>query len=511
MRSRPGMPRSRAIGTRASDFNGALIKVAEKAEVGYLEPSGGEMATLTTEHALDRPARPYLAGINKVSGTVAATFVVLCLIGIMRNYSPVPIGGDWYGYLEFNLDVLDGKLDAWWAIHGSHVPIIPRLLYWLDFHCFGARRIFMIFAAMLAQAASCAMLIVYAREQIDRHALFSVSALLITLAFAWTQFPNFLKGFVGDQYFLILLFSIIAFYCLHRAKERLLWFTGALLAGIAAAGTTAGGLFVLPVMAVMSIAIGLGLRRTALIVMVSAASFALYFSIRKFYPTDTDYPIAGLNAARNPIQIALFVLTYLGSPLHFVVSYWFAGVQHLVSFLTGAKPLVVTESLEDYAASRTVGLVAATVAGGILVALAAWHACDWLIRDRKNTGRAALLALLGFLILNAGAAAIGRGISGFAYAAQERYTTPALLAWESMMLLCLARLDAAELARTLRVLVVVIPVALLPTELRVLIKADPMTGARLESLRALQTGKSDNALIAPLLPRLQAKGIDLLK
>ena len=466
---------------------------------------------MTIDSAIRKSTACHLSGLNLTAGTAAVGFVIFCLIGIIRNYSPVPIGGDWYGYIEFNLDVLDGKLDAWWAIHGSHVPIIPRLLYWLDFHYFGARRIFMIVAAVLAQAACTAMLIVYAREQIARQVVFAVSSLLIALAFAWTQFPNFLKGFVGDQYFLVLLFSNIAFYCLHRAKERLLWFAGALLAGIAAAGTTASGLFVLPVMAVMSIAIGLGLRRTALIVMVSAATFALYFSIKKFYPTDTDYPIAGLHAARNPIQIALFVLAYLGSPFHFVVSYWFAGVQHLVSFLTGAKPLVVTESLEDYAASRTVGLVAATVAGGILVALAAWHACDWLIRDRKNTGRAALLALLGFLLLTAGAAAIGRGISGFAYAAQERYTTPALLAWESMMLLCLARLDAAELARTLRVLVVVIPVALLPTELRVLIKADPMAGVRLESLRALQTGKSDNPLIAPCCPRSEARGIDLLK
>ena len=143
--------------------------------------------------------------------------------------------------------------------------------------------------------------------------------------------------------------------------------------------------------------------------------------------------------------------------------------------------------------------------------MAAWTAFDWFIRDRSNTWRAALLALLGFLFLTAGAAAVGRGASGFTYAVQERYTTAALLAWQAIMLLCLAPLDAAEIVRTLRVLVVIVPVALLPAELRVLIKSDPMADVRLESLRALQTGKSDDPVIASVLSRLKARGIDLLK
>ena len=302
------------------------------------------MAILTSDHVLKKSGPQPLSVMNIAAAMAATAFLGLCVIGTIRNYSPVPVSDDWNGYLAFNLDVLDGKLDAWWGVYGSHVPIIPRLIYWLDFHYFGARRIFMIVAAMLAQAASTAMLIVYAREQIARQALFAVSSLLIILAFAWTQFPNFWKGFVGDQYFLVLLFSIIAFYCLHRATERLLWFTYALCAGVAAAGTTAGGLLVLPVMAVMSIAIRLNARRTWVIVLISALSFALYFCIRKFFPADADYPIAGLRASRNPMQITLFALTYLGSPFYYVVSYWLAGIQHAISFLSGAKSLLVAEN-----------------------------------------------------------------------------------------------------------------------------------------------------------------------
>jgi hypothetical protein len=469
------------------------------------------MAIPTNHHALKKSGLQPLSAMNIAAAMAATAFLSLCVIGTVRNYSPVPISDDWNGYLAFNLDVLDGKLDAWWGVYGSHVPIIPRFIYWLDFHYFGARRIFMIVAALFAQAAATAMLIVYAREQIARQALFAVSSLLIMFSFAWTQFPNFWKGFVGDQYFLVLLFSLIAFYCLHRAKQRLRWFMGALCAGVAAAGTTAGGLLVLPVMAVMSIAIRLNARRTWVIVLVSAVSFALYFCIRKFLPADADYPIAGLRASRNPMQITLFALTYLGSPFYYVVSYWLAGVQHAISFLSGAKSLVVVETLDDYAASRTAGFVVATAAGGVLIAVAAWAAVDWFTRDRENTSRSALVALLGFLFLTAGAAAVGRGASGFTYAVQERYTTAALLAWQAIMLLCLARLDAAEMVRTLRILVVIVPVALLPAELRVLIKSDPMADVRLESLHMLQTGKSDDPVIASVLSRLKARGIDLLK
>jgi hypothetical protein len=472
---------------------------------------GGEMANLTTAYGIDRSPRARLSVTNILAGTAAAVIVTLCLVGTVRNYSPVPISDDWNGYLQFNLDVLDGKFDAWWGLYGSHIPIVPRLLFWLDFHYFGARRIFMIVAAILAHAVSTAMLIVYAREQIARHVFFSVSALLIILSFAWTQMPNFWKGWNGDQYFLLPLFSLLAFYCLHRAKNEPVWFSGALLAGIAAAGTLASGLLVLPLMAVMSVAIRLNIPRTALIVLISAATFALYFYIREFLPTDTDYPIASLNAARDPTQIALFALTYLGSPFRYVVSYWLAGIQHAISFLSGAKSLVVAETLDDYAASQTAGIVAATVAGGVLVALAAWGTYDWFTRDRNNTWRAALLALLGFLFLTAGAAAIGRGASGFAYAVQERYTTVALLAWQAIMLLLLARLKSDKLLRTVKVLVFLIPIALLPDELRVIIKADSLAAVRLDSLHALQTGKSDDPLIEPLLPRLQARGIDLLK
>src|SRR5262249_19001211 len=100
---------------------------------------------------------------------------------------------------------------------------------------------------------------------------------------------------------------------------------------------------------------------------------------------------------------------------------------------------------------------------------------------------------------------------GIGYGVQERYTTPALLAWQSIMVLCLARLGISELVRTLRVLVVIIPVALLPAELRIFVKADPMAEVRLESLRALQTGKSGVPMIASVVSRLKARGIDLLK
>jgi hypothetical protein len=56
----------------------------------------------------------------------------------------VPLLDDFAGYIEFNLDILDGRISAWWTMWDANLPIFARALYWLDFRLFGARFIFLI-------------------------------------------------------------------------------------------------------------------------------------------------------------------------------------------------------------------------------------------------------------------------------------------------------------------------------------------------------------------------------
>ena len=314
------------------------------------------------------------------------------------------------------------------------------------------------------------------------------------------QAPSFYHGWVGAAEFLAILFPLLGFYCLHRAKENSLWFVAALFAGFASAGTVANGLLVLPIMTAMSALIGLGVRRTLFLAALSTVSFVLYF----WGFTYPDHP------RPDPATAILFVLTYLGSPFYYVVYYWLGGLQHLVELVSGHGSLLVTNNYLDYPISRMSGIIVAAIAGGILTAAVAAVGLRWLRSERTDTCQAALLAFIGFIFATAVLASIGRGFYGFDYAVQERYTTGPLLAWQALAILLLSRLDKRKTLNVLAMLVVLIPIALLPDQMKAILKPDAQDQVgRDASLKALRTGWSNDEAVDRQVKRLKEMGIVL--
>lgn len=164
----------------------------------------------------------------------------------------------------------------------------------------------------------------------------------------------------------------------------------------------------------------------------------------------------------------------------------------------------------DYPASRVAGIGAAVVAGGILTAAMATIGWRWFRSERTDTSKAALLAFVGFVFAGAALAAAGRGMYGFDYAVQERYAVGPLLAWQALAVFVFSRLDRERALRVLTVLVVAIPIALLPDQLKAVLKPDVQDQmAREVSLKALQTGQSDDPEVDQDVKRLKQKGIVL--
>jgi hypothetical protein len=458
------------------------------------------MNATTYEMVLKDSMPRYAMKLTLIATAAAIVFVILCVAGIVTRYSPVPLGDDWTGYVGFNLDIIQGKTSAWLANDGEHRIVLPRLLLWLDFHFFGARFVFLIVTNVIMSIGIFVTLILYAREKIKDGALFVLSALSSVLAFSWMQAPSFYHGWTGVIVFLPILCSLLGFCWLYRATKNSLWFFPAALIGFVSIGTMGDGLCVLPIMTMMSALIGLGARRTVILAVLSLASFVLYFW-GFTYPEETP---------PDPVTFTLFILTFLGSPLYYVVYYWLAGLLHLAAFVSGHGSLSVTNNYLDYPASRMAGIIVAVVVGGVLVMVTTVITLRWLRSERTDTWQAALLAFIGFVFASAALAAISRAQFGFDYAVQERYTTGPMLAWQALAILFLARLDTRKVLRALTFLVVLVPIALLPNQLKAVLKPDLQDQmARERSLNAIKTGQSDDEEVARQVKRLKEMGIEL--
>ena len=453
-----------------------------------------------TEIAETQPRHTALR-LDVAAAIIAIAFIIFALIGIIRRYSPIPLLDDFPGYIEFNLDVLDGKVDAWWAMFDVNLPIVARVLYWLDFRFFGARFIFLIIANIAILLGVFAMIAIYAKRLVSREALPILLLLLLAMTFAWMQAPNLWHGFNGAAWFPKMLFALVGFYCLHLATKEARYFAIAASLGVLSVGTLANGLLVLPIMAALSAVVGLGARRVGLLAALFAVCAGLYSLVYLAHPVEMAVPLT-----LSPISIAAFTLVYLGAPFYYVVAYWFAGLQHVAGVISGTKSAVVTETLLEYSAAHMAGVVAAGLAGAALTAASIVMAIRW--RCKRDTCQAALFSFLAFIAGTAAMTAIGRAGFGIDTAPQARYMTASLLGWQAFAILLFAQLDRQHVRIALITMFVVVSIGFLPNELRTLIKSSQLEEAQRELfLKALQTGESDNPDVARVAKRLKAEGL----
>ena len=148
--------------------------------------------------------------------------LTLCstIVGVVRNFSPVPYWDQWDGTIEFYMRAMTDPLSAFFAQHNEHRLVLPQLIFFADMRYFGGRNVFSLTANLVLALLLAVMLYrVVARylpnTRVDRAI---TAGLALTLVFSWAQRENFTWGF-QCQWFAIYLFALCAFHSLERAAE----------------------------------------------------------------------------------------------------------------------------------------------------------------------------------------------------------------------------------------------------------------------------------------------------
>lgn len=324
--------------------------------------------------------------------------LTLCstIVGVVRNFSPVPYWDQWDGTIEFYMRAMTDPLSAFFAQHNEHRLVLPQLIFFADMRYFGGRNVFSLTANLVLALLLAVMLYrVVARHLPNTRVDRAITAgLALTLVFSWAQRENFTWGF-QCQWFAIYLFALCSFHSLERAAESKTsaaawWCATAIICGVMAAMSMASGLLVLPVLIVMALYLRLPISNIAALAVTCAATWVTYFH-HWTSPTGVSVTAA---ITQHPLGVFEYVMLYLGAPLFYSFPSWPS-----IAWIFGAV----------------------TITG---VAIGVWRAVGTDERPRAI----ALLATALFLVGNALITASGRYSLGLDSAMVSRYTTAGLLA-----------------------------------------------------------------------------------
>jgi hypothetical protein len=354
-------------------------------------------------------------GQTRVAAALAAlfatAFVVLAITGTTRMYSPVPFWDMWGATLGFYIAINDGASWLWWAQHNEHRILLSRLLFWLDYRFFGGLSVFLL--VMNYVIVALAVLLFYyisrarmAHEPARRHIVFFTTCFMTAWLYQWMQHENLAWAF-QSQFFLAQLLPLCALYVLHKSAlndKATLTFAAACLLGVASAGTMANGILALPLMTAYAIVTRMRLWQTLALAALTAVTLGLYF---------VDYTSPGHHGSvtdallQQPLQLALYVAIYLGTPFFYLFG------------------------------EATSGYIAAVISTAVMAAIAFTCLFQGLRNPRDNALKLALVFCVIYLAGTALGTGGGRLIFGIAQAASYRYTTPALMAWACTLILAL--------------------------------------------------------------------------
>lgn len=385
--------------------------------------------------------RPYIGATVTIIPFVmfALIYVGLAIVGAVRTYTPIPIADMWDGSVDFFRKVSEGDWSAWWAPHNEHRIVLARVLFWIDMALFSGNAIFLILANYVLATCSLWVLWRFLSEALPEqaHATFRrcIAAFLTAWLFFWSQEGNLTWAF-QSQFILAQLLPLTALFAIYRARMSTtgghLAFTIACVLGVASLGTMANGVLALPALTVYAAIMRMGWRRVALLGTLSIV-FAWIYQQGFSSSDDGGSKLAILRD--DPWACLRFLLLYLGSPFYYVARN--IAPLHARNIAAGFGALLVLGAL--------VGVVREAV------------------RDELRPLSWALISFLGYIGATAAATTIGRAASGEVHALDSRYTTPAIMAWAALLILC--SLAIAKMRPVIRYLVLAALFALLLTAL----------------------------------------------
>jgi hypothetical protein len=343
-----------------------------------------------------------------VARTVVATWwllvglfiVVSTIYGVVRNYTPIPYMDQWDGVIGFWRAVQSGDTSAWWAQHNEHRIVVPRLLFWADMRWFGGVNLVTITANVLLHIGVAAIfLLAYVRYGLRRHSLPGVAGVVLLASMAWMQDDNFNWGF-QVQFTLVYLFAMLAFLAYARGVNRngAGWQVVAFGSATLAMLSMANGVLVFPLLALAAVVSRSGMLRVAAAAMATVVAWTAYFH---GYAQPAYHAGLADGLVHHPFGVVHYALAFLGSPAAFL----------------GAR------------------MGTAAACGAVMVLASAWVVVQLLRPLALTAYRLFLVLVLGFTLLAAFSAALGRFDLGIATALSSRYTTPALIAWTALFLL----------------------------------------------------------------------------
>lgn len=338
----------------------------------------------------------------------AVLMAIMAIVGGIRGYSPIPYWDMWDSTLNFAIKVSDGDWRAWWAQHNEHRIVLSRLLFWVDINWFGGLSILLILANYFIVGVSAYVLFrilhAYSNKEISKDFQLVVGFFIVGWLFQWMQSQNFIWGF-QSQFLLVQLLPLCSLYYLSKSTSFDLTsrtsFLIACLFGILSVGTMANGLIVLPMMLVYAILYRQSKFRIATLGILTLASSYFYL---------IDYVSPGGHGSliktiiHDPVGLARYSLTYLGSPFHYLAN------------------------------GFTKGLFA-QFAGLIFIALFLRVIKKSLNGIRQNPLKFALIFYIAFIVVTSIVTGGGRLIFGVQQALDGRYTTPAIMAWATLLIL----------------------------------------------------------------------------
>lgn len=362
--------------------------------------------------------RSYILSKDKILILIFTALTILivglAIVGGFRSYSPVPFCDDWEGILKFFIRVQDDDNAVWWEQFHEHRIVLARLLFWANFKWLGGENwpLITINYLLVGLVALVFWRILRNLTKTAKPTTIEIVLGLFMTAwlFLWIQNENLTISF-QSQFILAQLLPLCALYWLHKSVANIhadRYFLIACGFGLASVGTMANGILALPLMAFYSMLTRQSLVRICILTTLSIVTLFIYFH---GYQSPVNQSSLAQALKENPIGLLKFILLYLGSPFYFLFK----------------------ESFTSWYLSQYITYLA----GFTLIFSSTWLTLK--LFSQKLHKNSLKLALLFFILYIGGSAlgtASGRLHMGVSYAlATSRYTTPALMAWATLLVI----------------------------------------------------------------------------
>jgi hypothetical protein len=415
-----------------------------------------------------------------LSWGLCVLFVTLAFVGVIKNYSPVPYWDMWDGYLGFFQQWQSGNSSAWWAQHNEHRLLLARLFFWADLQWFQGTGASLLALNLLLVTTTCVVFHRFLQTPAFRD-ISGLTAPLVAWLFSWAQYENLVWAF-QCQFIMAQLLPFAALYFLQGSsranREDGSWrFTAACALGLAAIGTMANGVLILPLMTVSAAWLRMGWRRTAILAALSALAWGAYFH---------GYALPAKAEAINPLPLAEQLVEWVG----FFTCYLGGPFKHLLSALN------VKGSLN--AASIVMGSLM-LLTWGLLV-----------LREVRSVTRSpervTLLVFVLFVFAGGAATTLARSALGLDQATASRYSTPTLMAWAALWICLAPRNDKGAPAwsprspQAFKFLLLIVLLLSIPLQMRATASRSAELFERKTGALAATLGVKDKAQIERLYP-----------